>query len=524
MKKIANLLLTALAALLMVFSSFGSVTAFAQQTFSNDGPASDAKFDIVLTKIKMKDDAALKAFDGVKDYDGSPLTVDKFGAEATTLDGVWFEVHKFDASKDNNIGALVGTDGQGQLTKDGGKITFKNLPAGKYVLVEDKSKSLVGAQEQLANAKAVPMEIELPVFKTDGSWFTTVEKNDALHVYPKNSVDKPSLTKRVDETNMHATALIGQAKTFTIKSTMPQGIKDYQELTFDDDFSAGLSYAGNFKALLKRGAAPEAPIADTAYILSAPAVGTKDADLKIEFTTEYIKTLEPGDVITLKYDATINEDAIMGAANPNKVILTYGNNPKGGGNPKTGPTPPPGEDYPELHTGGKKFEKKDKAANKALPGAKFVVKNADGKFLKQTKTGDVVTKNEWIEATDAKDAVTKGATELVSGADGKFEVKGLPYGTPNQKASEGSTDYQLIETEAPTGYAMLQEAITFKVNATSYYKDPTKVNALESADPQVVNNNKVTIPQTGGIGSVVVIATGIAVAGLGLVLKRRMAK
>lgn len=512
MKKFTKILFTLFAAFSLIVLSLGSVIAFAQQP---NAPAEGEKYDIVLTKIKMKDDAALKAFPGVDGYNGSPLTAADFGAEATTLDGVWFEVHKFDASKPNNIGELVNGDGQGQLTANGGKITFTNLPAGKYVLVEDKSKSLVGAQEQLANAKAVPLEIELPVFKANGGWFTT--GTDAVHVYPKNTVDKPSLDKVVNESDKHDTALIGEARKFKITSTMPEGIKDYQELTFDDTFSAGLSYAGKFKATLKRGA-NTTDIAAGAYEFDEPEIGTKKATLKIEFTPDYIKTLEPGDVITLTYDATINEDAIMGAENANGINLTYGNAPKGSGNPQTTPpTPPTDKPKAELHTGGKKFKKQDKVSQAGLPGAQFVVKKSENEFLKQTTNADgKVTKTEWVDSQET-------ATVFTSKADGTFEVVGLPYGTANQKASEGSTDYQLVEIKAPQGYAKLQQPITFTVNANSYYEDPTAVN-LVAADPQKVDNNKVTIPQTGGIGSVVVIVAGVLVAGFGLMLKRRLAK
>ncbi|NQM56029.1 SpaH/EbpB family LPXTG-anchored major pilin [Streptococcus suis] len=505
MKKFTKILFTLFAALSLIVSSLGSVIAFAEQP---NAPSADEKYDIVLTKVKLTDLSEWPKQTGENGttYTGQKLTVtDYFGAGAETLANVWFEVHQGTADGPIVKEGLTGADGT---------ITFTGLSAGKYYIVENKAKSTLTSSEQLANSAAVPVEIELPVFKADGGWYTTGD--NAVHVYPKNTVDKPDVKKVVNETDMHDTSLIGESKTFKITSTMPEGIKDYQVLTFNDNFSKGLSYNGGFTPTLTR-AGVETSIPATAYTFVEPAVGTKAAKLSIVFNKEYIATLKPKDVITIKYNAYINEDAIMGAANPNDISLTYGTNPS---ETKTVvPTTPPNEETPnpELHTGGKKFKKQDKVTQAGLPGAQFVVQNSDRtKFLKQTTVDGKVTKTEWVDSQET-------ATVFTSQEDGTFEVVGLPYGTANQKASDGSTDYKLVEIKAPEGYAKLQQPITFTVNANSYYEDPTAVD-LVAADPQKVDNNKVTIPQTGGIGSVVVIVAGVLVAGFGLMLKRRLAK
>lgn len=506
MKKIVQHILTILATLTMVLGSLGSAVAFADE----NTPGENDKYDIVLTKVKLASldkwnapTGVTEGLDGTK-YVGQELDRAKYFGTTDTLDGVWFEVHK-----DTANGEIVA---QGATT-DGGVVKFTNLPAGKYVIVENKEKSSLEGQEELAKASAVPMEIELPVFKAEGGWFK--QGDDAVHVYPKNTVDKPSIDKVVNENDKDDTALVGEEKTFKITSTMPQGIEDYKVLTFTDKFSAGLSYAGGLNVTLTTGnPATTTPISETAYdvlngasaAVGQPAPGTKEAIIVVKFKEAYIKTLKAGDIITITYKATINEDAIMGGANPNDVTLKYGTNSDEN---KQKETVPP--ENPELHTGGKRFVKVDKKLNKKLPGAEFVVKNAAGKFLKQT--GNV---NTWVDSQDE-------ATKFTSGSDGAFEVKGLAYGTAGQAANVGSTDYFLVETKAPEGYALLTQPIQFTVNATSYQADPTDLTA-GLADPQEVNNMKVTIPQTGGIGSVAIVAAGMLVAGLGLMLKRRMAK
>lgn len=486
MKKLSYFLFTALAALAMIFSSLGTVTAFA---------TTEQTYDIVLTKIKMND---LTNWPKQTGEDGTKYTGQKldniagyFGAGATTLEGVHFEVHEYDSSKTGNIGTLV----QEGKTNAAGQITFTGLKEGKYIIVEDKTKSTIAGKEELANSKAVPLVVELPVYKAEGGTFTTGD--NALYVYPKNTVDKPSIDKVVSEDAKHDTALIGETKTFKVTSTMPEGIKDYKKLTFTDKFSAGLTYTGNL--VVKKGNTVVDP--SNYSTDGTSAVGTKAAAISIAFKEDYIKTLNPKDVITITYDAVINEEAVMGAANPNDVKLTYGTNPD-----STKEVKP--DENPELHTGGAKFVKKDQTTKAALKDAEFKVTNTEGKYLKQTVSNGKVVKNEWVSSQN-------DGTVIKSNNNGEFEVKGLPYGTAGNKNTEGSTTYKLVETKAPTGYALLTNAIEFTVSSDSY-SNAQKLNTI--------NNNKVTIPQTGGIGSALVIAAGVLVVGLGFIAKRRSAK
>ena len=488
MKKLSYFLFTALAALAMIFSLLGTVTAFA---------TTEQTYDIVLTKVKLSEDS-LKNFpkgEGKDSYTGAKLDSGTYFGTEDTLPGVFFKVYQYSDSAADHIGAAAqGTVVEGQ-TDSKGQITFKGLREGKYIIVEDKTKSTIAGKEELANSKAVPVVVELPVYKAEGGTFTTGA--DALYVYPKNTVDKPSIDKVVSEDAKHDTALVGETKTFKVTSTMPEGIKDYKVLKFTDKFSAGLTYTG--KLVVKNGATDVDP--SNYSTTGTDPVGTKGAAISIAFNEDYIKTLNPKDVITITYDAVINEEAVMGAANPNDVKLTYGTNPDSTKEVKPNETP-------ELHTGGAKFEKIDKATSAKLAGAKFVVTNEAGdKYLKQTAaSGTTPAKNEWV-------ANKADATVFTSAADGTFEVKGLPYGVKGNDNATGETKYKLVEVEAPNGYALLQQPVEFTISSTTY------TGAINQ-----VNNNKVTIPQTGGIGSALVIAAGVLVVGLGFIAKRRSAK
>lgn len=94
---------------------------------------------------------------------------------------------------------------------------------------------------------------------------------------------------------------------------------------------------------------------------------------------------------------------------------------------------------------------------------------------------------------------------LVSDDQGRFEITGLKAG-----------DYELEEITAPTGYALNEKGIKFNVKEGTYKGDSTKEIQYnkDNADGgygKRVDNKKVTIPQTGGIGSLIFIVAGAAI-------------
>lgn len=200
-------------------------------------------------------------------------------------------------------------------------------------------------------------------------------------------------------------------------------------------------------------------------------------------------------------------------------------------------------------TGGKKFVKTNQDGTERLEGAEFYVKNAEGKYLVEKATDTEAVKAAKAELdkaveefnklsaeeqngdagktaqakVDEKQAAydkavkanasgyewgdKKDAVVLTSDKEGKFEITGLEYG-----------NYKLEENEAPKGYAKLdpkEEQLKFKVEKGSY---STKDEA--NSAKQVVNK-KVTIPQTGGIGSLIFIVAGIVIMAIAFAMKRR---
>lgn len=510
---------------------FGILTSLKSEAYAPN------TYDIVVTKMLVSDisqwktggtletnepNAGYRKGLGSSYYTGGEITnlADYFG-QNKTLDGVYFELHK------NTVDGEIVSQG---TTGPNGRLELKDIPEGTYWLVENKAKSNINVtgeeKKELAGIAAVPMEIKLPVYKKDGTTFTTIYENNALHVYPKNTIEEPTIKKVVNENDTNDTALIGQDKTFKIESVMPDGIESYKKLLFTDQLDAGLTYTNNLKITkTANGTNNAVEIPNSSYTLDPSTVsaeGIKKAKITIDFKEDYIKTLKKGDKITIKYTAKINEDAILGKANENEVILKYGNNPSHLKEKKP--------DKPEIHTGGIRFIKEDGDTRAKLGKAKFIVfDEKKEKVLKQTKdNAGKVIKNEWVDKSTIDG---KTPAEIISGnlatvfeskeGTGEFEIVGLPYGRPNQKANEADpTTYYCKEIEAPVGYALLPNEIEFNISSTSYYKDPTAINH-EPTDPKIVSNYKITIPQTGGIGSVVVVVGGIMLIGFGILIKRK---
>lgn len=174
--------LVSLIALVLVIVGFQANSVKAEDS---KAPA-DEQYDIALTLVKMNDLKGWPKGNGQDGYYGQQLDIsDYFGKDAATLDGVFFELRK-----DSKDGQLVQTG----LTAQGGQLLFKNLKAGRYAIVVNKEKSQADAKTALLETTPVPLVVDLPVYKADGTWYTKGDK--ALHVYPKQTIEQ-----RADKTS-----------------------------------------------------------------------------------------------------------------------------------------------------------------------------------------------------------------------------------------------------------------------------------------------------------------------------------
>ena len=258
---------------------------------------------------------------------------------------------------------------------------------------------------------------------------------------------------------------------------------------------------------------------------------------------------------TYKEDATTSTVSIINSKTPTSIT----------------PTPP------QVTVGGKKFVKTNQDGTKRLAGAEFVIQNKNkgtdkDKYLKATgidgteytaaekayndaikAVNEALAKGE-ISATkkvtidgqeyESKKAALakveelriardkafeknelsytwvddiKQATTFTTNDAGQFEVRGIEYG-----------DYRAVETKAPAGFALPTDGgnFTFKVDNGTYTGSGDIDYVAESTkkDAMKIKNNDVTIPQTGGIGTIIFTAIGLAIMASAIIaIKKRQA-
>lgn len=280
---------------------------------------------------------------------------------------------------------------------------------------------------------------------------------------------------------------IGESVEYTITGKVPDttGFETY-DYTIEDTMSEGLTF--NFNTVNVTVGGEELAIGK--YTLAQVGNGFK-LTIKVKELQDKV-----GEKIEVKYNATVNEAAVS-KISQNEAKLTYSNDPTDSESKTT--TPPVKETVYSAKVVINKFEK-DKA-DKKLAGAKFVLKNGEGKFYKYDETAKKVT---WVE--DQKDA-----TEVTTNDEGAAEFKGLKDGA-----------YKLVETAAPEGYNML----TAPVDVTIAGGDATVDNlGALTTKADVANSTGSTLPETGGMGTTLFYALGgimVLGAAVVMVVRRRM--
>ena len=252
-------------------------------------------------------------------------------------------------------------------TKDGsGNYVISGLSAG-YYLVKDKDDSAPSSDAYTRYILQVVHNVTVNA-KTD---VPTVDKN----------------IKEGDTSVKANNASIGDVINYEVKSAVPD-MTGYTKYFFvlNDTMSKGLTF-NNDVAVTIGGTTLGANKYTVAY--NTDTTGITTIEIVIKNFINYTK----GDAILVTYSATLNQDASLDpvAGNPNKVQLTYSNNPNvdGKGDPKnpdkpgegapTGKTP---ESETKTYVTGIKLTKVDgQNKNQTLTGAKFEIKGEGMKVV-----------------------------------------------------------------------------------------------------------------------------------------------
>ena len=351
--------------------------------------------------------------------------------------------------------------------------------------------------------------------KHDAKNLSLLQVSGATTVTPQVKTDIPTLEKKVKDVNDTTSVEsdwqdsadydIGDIIPYKLTATLGK-LDNYDKyyVKFVDTMT-NLTYVTD-SASVKIDTTPLTP---TQYKLTWDA---PSKTLEIEITDVKALGAGNGSVITVKYNATLDDTAVIGSTgNPNEAHLVFSNNPNGEGH---GETP---KDKNIVFT-YKVDANKVNPEGTPLPGAAFElfkhVKDSSGKLTWESKGVVNATKN-----SDGTYTIQDATTVM------NFEWKGIDDG-----------DYKLVEVVTPAGYNTMAELL-FTVTATHSETADNPILITLNGDAfsgdistgvltsQIINNRGTTLPGTGGIGTTIfyVVGGGLMVAAaILLITKKRM--
>lgn len=495
MKRAINALVAVLATVAMAVAGFmGAGTAFADEANTITGPKNGHTYeayqiftgDLADGKLSNVKWGSATAKNGTAVTDAELKTVTDLASKS---------VNDNAQATANAIAAYLTSDAQPTATIDDTNPTAQ-VPSG-YYLIKDKNNTVPDGQAAT-------------------TYIVTVAGN--VTITPKSDV--PSFEKKLKDTNDttgetsdwqdSADYDINDAVPFKLEGTVASNYADYDTyyFAFHDVEENSLTFNKDSVKVY----------VDDTEITSGYSVVTEGLTDGCTFEVKFadLKTIDgvkAGSKIRVEYTSTLNENAVIGEqGNVNKAKLQFSNNPndeQGGENGPTGETP---WDNVIVFTYKTVINKVDDK-NQPLKGAEFTLskKMKDG----STKTVAVVKDSE-------------GTT---------FTFNGLDDG-----------DYVLTETKTPAGYNSIKP-ITFTVtanhtitwegedrdtiltslsgNAASGEITFTPTDDKSELDTNVVNKPGSSLPETGGMGTIVLYAAGavlVVAAGVYFGLKKKNAR
>lgn len=464
MKKLSAILL----AILLVLSL--SVTAFADEAAAGTITVNGAENGETYTLYKIFDITTVNGAPAYSIPSGRNYsTTEKFGDlfETTTasVDGtdVTYVTRKASASDADIIAwAKANTASFGNVAATEvaaeGKVEFIGLGQGYYYVSSPVSN---GAAAMIADTTQTA---------------TVVEKNSA----PGWDDGDKEGGKKADGETYYAGDTITYTLTYYNAVNYDQG-KKVAKYFIEDTLPEGIAYTDNLIVKINDTAVTptiEDGTIENGFKVSIPWV---DEDGNSLYTTN-------PSVITVTYTAVMGNTKIAeGITNVARIYPNTNDNP--------------GEETEEkdtVYTGQIVLTKVDnKEESILLSGAKFKVKTADGKYLKQD--GD-----KFAEVDEA------GATVFVTDAEGKITLSGLKEGT-----------YTFVEIEAPAGYNLPADPALASVELKLTKDTSGNVTGVASmSQTQQVNNSKAAnMPETGGMGTTLFyIVGGLMAAGAAILL------
>ena len=473
-KKLATLLLTLVFALGLI-----PMSAFAAQRDVAAGSTASITIENAVENDKLAAykvvDLAYNAANNTLTYAWNSVFADYF-AGTTSYNSTAYTVEQFAALKDDSdklktllaglpsyIANRTITPVDTQTVAADGTATFENLAMGEYFIRPTSTTSVY----QLMLQKLEPTVSGGKYVIDDVTFIAKHQEVSVTKTADKTSVTKNEKVTYTITVNIPTYASQAVDKSFYVSDLLPDG------LTIDTD---------SIKVQI------DATDVDASnYTLDKTA--TNDYTFKLSVSTaQYAAnwSANGGKALVITYTATLNDKDTteVNTKETNTVTFDYSNYPyvENSHAQKTATV--------DVTTFAIKIDKYvDGAKSTKLAGAKF--------DLYRTATQAEIDAGGTVEIPHTTVKGIKLEADQVTDADGvatfeKYEANGTNY------------DYYLVETQAPSGYNILDKAV--KVNFTD--DNVAMTNGVYTVE--VPNSSGIRLPITGGTGTVIFTIIGIA--------------
>lgn len=418
-------------------------------------------------------------------------------------------------------------------TNADGELKYSELPAGYYYVEENLAASTGyqvqgnGNEDKNITSAAKPFIVAVPMTTPDGEGW-----NDDVHVYPKNQGLTPEKKPNKPSVN------VGDEVEWTITANVPSDIADYTQFDIIDELDKRLNFVFDTSDI-------DASVIVTGVDASSRVIVTlvKTDDYTVTRTAatasdkeKIVISLSPAGIaklaatsgvekISVSFKTTVNGNITSDLENviENTADIEFENDSNPDGEKVT--TPPS-----EVNTGEIFIDKKAADGTTNLAGAEFKLAlteadASDGKYLKVKLDAtnkyivDILKEGEngydtaypWVVRPHETDSAKLG---LQSGVFYATSFEGLQTHTVSGTTTTWNS-YWVVETKAPSEYNLLGSPVevTFKDGLTSYVLSET-----------VINKKGFLLPNTGGVGSVILVVVGIALVGFAIIISMNKKK
>lgn len=464
-----------------------------------------------------------------------------------------------------------------------GKITFSDLPMGKYYVQEYGYTGTGSDKGYIINTKGkygfkidaqgqVAVQTETGTGETD--WVTNGDGFSAGNGTITITNYKPEFEKTVESRSTGTTSTdkhqadygIGDKVPYTLTIKVPENVaklntfkvvdttlKDQLEHITKDFALTATDKDGREKTLTEGTAYTKTIAGDTDTNNQTTSI------LTVDFTTTALTNVAGG-TITIKYYATLGTGAVVaGNGNLNTAKLLYSRKTDTVDSGETDNSKKPYEitDEGVVYTFKTSIEKKGKGGSyndAPMPGVTFAlyrkVEDAEWNNDKVTIAGQEYTKTEAVPGATAVElglTTNKSETWVQIYHDGKLEAATNDNGIVEYKGLPSGT-YKFIETKTLDKYNLLTSPVDAKLslNYTTTWKDTSAYDEngnltnhksytvkyendnAEVPDPnaviKVVNRSGFTLPVTGGFGTLLFSGIGVLLVLAGVAVLFSMKK